>query len=96
MPRVFLCGAGVGSIISIVLYLMMSLAVQYPRAEGASIVFRAATVLWPTSQVLMAVHSPGPTIFGVTVLALAVLSNGLLYAIVAVVCCLALKRMGVS
>jgi hypothetical protein len=95
VARVFLYGAGVGSVTSIVLYLMMSLAVQHPRAGGANIVFRVATVLWPTAQMLMAVHSPGPTVFGVTVLALAVLSNGVLYAVVAVVCCLALKRMGI-
>ncbi len=95
MARVFLYSAGVGSITSIVLYLIMSLAVKYPRTEGASIVFRVATVLWPTSQMLMAVHSPGPAVFGATVLALAVLSNGLLYAVVAVVCCLALRRMGI-
>ena len=78
---------------SIALYLMMALAVQHPGVGGANIVFRVATVLWPTSQMLMAVNSPGPSVFGVTVLALAVLSNGLLYGVVAVVCSLALKRM---
>ena len=95
MARAFLYGGGVGSMTSIALYLMMALAVQHPGAGGVNIVFRVATVLWPTSQVLMAVNSPGPTIFGVTVLALAVLSNGLLYGVVAIVCSLALKRMGI-
>ena len=95
MARAFLYGGGVGSMTSIALYLMMALAVQHPGAGGANIVFRLATLLWPTSQMLMAVNSPGPTVFGVTVLALAVLSNGLLYGVVAVVCCLALRRMGI-
>ena len=95
MARAFLYGGGVGSMTSIALYLMMSLAVQHPGAGGTNIVFKVATVLWPTSQMLMAVNSPGPTVFGVTVLALAVLSNGLLYGVVAVVCCLALRRMGI-
>ena len=95
MARAFLYGGSVGSMTSIALYLMMVLAVQQPGAGGANIVFRLATVLWPTSQMLMAVNSPGPTVFGMTVLALAVLSNGLLYGVVAVVSSLALKRMGV-
>ena len=95
MARAFLYGGGVGSMTSIALYLMMSLAVRHPGAGGTNIVFKVATVLWPTSQMLMAVNSPGPTVFGVTVLALAVLSNGLLYGVVAVVCCLALRRMGI-
>lgn len=95
MAKAFLYGGGVGSMTSIALYLMMALAVQHPDAGGANIVFRVATVLWPTSQMLMAVNSPGPTVFGVTVLALAVLSNGLLYGVVAVICSLALKRMGI-
>ena len=95
MAMAFLYGGGVGSMTSIALYLMMSLAVRHPGAGGTNIVFKVATVLWPTSQMLMAVNSPGPTVFGVTVLALAVLSNGLLYGVVAVVCCLALRRMGI-
>jgi hypothetical protein len=95
VTKAFLYGGGVGSMTSIALYLMMVLTVQHPGAGGANIVFRLATLLWPTSQMLMAVNSPGPTVFGVTVLALAVLSNGLLYGVVAVVCSLALKRMGI-
>lgn len=95
MLRVFVYGGAAGSMISIILYLMMFLAVQHPRAGALHTVFRVVMFLWPGSQMLMAVHSPGPTIFGVTVLALAVLSNGLLYAVVAVVGCLVLRRLGI-
>jgi hypothetical protein len=73
----------------------MFLAVQHPRAGGLHILFRVVMFLWPGSQMLMAVQSPGLTVFGVTVLALAVLSNGLLYAVVAVVGCLVLRRVGI-
>lgn len=94
MRRAFLYGGVMGSMIGITLYLMMFLAVQHPRIGALDIVFRVVMFLWPGSQMLMAVQSPGPTIFGVMVLALAVLSNGLLYAVVAVAGCLLLRRMG--
>ena len=95
MRRAFLYGGAIGSMISITLYVMMFLAVQHPRAGGLHIVFRVAMFLWPGSQMLMAVQNPGPTIFGVMVLALAVVSNGLLYAVLAIVGCLVLRRMGI-
>jgi hypothetical protein len=88
-------GGAAGLTTSIILYLTMFLAVQHPRSAALHIVFRVVMFLWPGSQMLMAVHSPGPTIFGVTVLALAVLSNGLLYAVVALVGYLVLRRVGV-
>ena len=39
--------------IAITLYLMMFLAVQYPRAGAVHIVFRVVMFLWPGSQMLM-------------------------------------------
>jgi len=81
-----------GSLMSVVLYLLMYVAAIDSRVPAT--VFRVARVLWPTSFMLMAVQSPGQAVFGMTVFAMAVLLNGVLYAVVAVVAWVVLRRVG--
>ena len=92
MLRIFLYGAGTGALVSLVLYLLMYVAAR--DSHIPTIVFSVARVLWPSSFMLMAVQNSGQALFGLTVFAVAVLSNALLYAVVAVVAWLVLRRVG--
>ena len=93
MSQVFWYGSGVGALISVILYFLMSLVVLYPRSAAIDIVFRVAKVLWPTAPLLMAVQNPGATMFGMVVLAVGVLSNGVLYGILALAGWFVLRRL---
>jgi hypothetical protein len=95
LARVFLYGFVTGSLVSGVLFPLMYMAGLREIGHAGDLVVVLAMILWPTSPLLMAVQSPGITFFGMTVLAVAVLSNGLLYSLVAVAGWLLLRRLGV-
>ena len=95
LARVFVYGFVTGSLVSGVLFPLMYLAGLHVIGRAGDLVVVLAVILWPTSPLLMAVQSPGITLFGITVLAVAALSNGLLYALVAVTGWLVLRRLGV-
>jgi hypothetical protein len=91
--RVAAYGAIIGLLVSVVLYPLMYIAALYPRAAVGDIVFPLATILWPTSRILMAAQSPGMTPFGITLLIVAVISNAAVYSLVALVSFFLLSRL---
>lgn len=92
LRRVFVCGAVVGCSMSLLLYTLV--VTLPPQMRLGGVVDRAMVALWPTALGLMAVQSPAKTLFAVTVFAVAVLSNGVLYGLIAVGVWLAVRRLG--
>jgi hypothetical protein len=95
LARVFVYGFVTGSLISGVLFPLMYMAGRRVIGHAGDLVVVLAMILWPSSPLLMAVQGPDITLFGMTVLAVAVLSNGLLYSLVAVTGWWLLRRLRV-
>jgi hypothetical protein len=65
------------------LFPLMYITALRPTGRSEEMLLAVATVLWPTSPTLMAVQPTSSTPFRVGIFGIAVLSNGLLYGVVA-------------
>lgn len=92
--KFFLWGVVAGSVVSTILFPVMYVTGLRPTGRLEELLLTVATILWPTSPVLMAVQPTSSTSFRVVTLGISVLSNGLLYGLVAVVAGIVLSRLG--
>jgi hypothetical protein len=58
-------------------------AALHPATAWTERVVLIGMILWPTQPMLMAIQPPGSTIFSVAVTATAVIANGILYGLLA-------------
>ena len=94
LRKFLLWGLAGGSLMSMVLFPLMYTTALRPTGRSEELLLRVATILWPTSPILMAVQPTSSMGFRIATLAIAILSNGLLYGVVAVLVVTALGRLG--
>jgi hypothetical protein len=73
-----------GSTMSLLLFPVMYTMALRPTGSTKELLLMGATVLWPTSPMLMAVQPTSSTFFSVAVFAVTVVSNGVLYGLGAI------------
>lgn len=93
--RMMKVGALLGCVVSVVLFPVMYWAARHPRSGYSWMLYTIGSIAWPGSVMLMAVQGPAITPMGILVLLLAVISNGLLYAMILGLVGVALRRTGV-
>jgi hypothetical protein len=76
------------------LFPLMYMIALRPTGRAEELLLTVATILWPTSPVLMAVQGTSSMSFRVAIFCIAVLSNGLLYGLVAVIVGIMLSKLG--
>ena len=93
--RMMKIGALLGCIVSVLLFPLMYWAARHPRSGYSGMLYTIGSIAWPGSVTLMAAQGPAITPLGILVFLLAVISNGLLYAMVLGLVGVALRRVGV-
>lgn len=94
--RFFLWGVAGGSLVSMLLFPLMYMTALRHTGRSEEILLAVATILWPTSPALMAVQPTSPTPFRLAILGIAIVSNGLLYGVVAGIVAIVLGRLGMT
>jgi hypothetical protein len=94
LRKFFLWGAAGGSLMSLLLLPLMYMTALRPTGRSEEILLAIASILWPTSPTLMAVQPTSSMFFRVATLGIAILSNGLLYGLVAGIVAIVLGRLG--
>ena len=94
LRKFFLWGAVLGSLMSMLLFPLMYMSALRPTGRSEEMLLTAASILWPTSPTLMGVQPTSSTLFRVGIFGIAILSNGLLYGVVAGIVAIVLGRLG--